>query len=349
MNFIITLIILIIVLGIIVFIHELGHFLAAKKNGVYVHEFAIGMGPEIFSFHRKNDETKYSLRMLPLGGFNALATDVETSGKVKKSQVLENKSFLQRFCVLIMGIVFNFLLAIVLLFINALIYGAPVTDPYIGTVLEGSSAYKAGLSEGDLILSVDGVKINSFDDFLVETKYGTLKDAYTFEIERNGVKYNISVNPDVETNEDGDEYPVFGLSSSNKHERGLFKSIKYAVVTTAKSSVSLLNILGKLITGKISTKHLSGPIGIFSIIDSIKSNGLESLIYLTAYLSVNVGIINFIPLPVFDGGRILLLFIEKIKRKKLNPKVETYLNTIGTVLLILLMIYVTFNDILRLI
>ena len=215
MNFIITLIILILVLGIIVFIHELGHFIAAKKSGVHVYEFALGMGPKIFSFKRKGDPTIYSLRLLPLGGFNALASEVETSKGVRKEDILENKTHLQRFFVLIMGIVFNFILAIVLLFINGLAYGSPVTDPYIGKVLENSPAYEAGLKTDDLVLSI------------------------------------------------------------------------------------------------------------------------------------NVAIINFIPIPVFDGGRILLLLIEKIKGKKLNPKIETTLNNIGTILLLILMLYVTLNDILK--
>ena len=124
-------------------------------------------------------------------------------------------------------------------------------------------------------------------------------------------------------------------------------AVKYAFTSRYKNSLSVFKILGKLLTGKIGADNLSGPIGVFSVIDNIKSSGMESLIYLTAYLSINVAIINFIPIPVFDGGRILLLLIEKIKGKKLNPKVETTINNIGAILLIALMLYVTLNDILK--
>ena len=348
MNFIITLIILIIVLGIIVFIHELGHFIAAKKSGVYVHEFAIGMGPEIYSFKRKNDETKYSLRLLPLGGYNALANENEVNKKIKKEQILENKSFIKRFFVLIMGIVFNFILAIILFFINSLIYGSQVTDPYIGDVVEDSPAYKAGIQKNDLILKINGVKVSSFDDVLLETRFAKLKDNYKFLIERDNLEIELNIKPDIEENENNEKIPVFGFTSTTRRNYGFLNSLKYSFSQTYKLTKNIFNILGKLFTGKISASNLSGPVGVFSVIDNVKSKGLESLIYLTAYLSLNVGIINIIPIPVFDGGRLLLLLLEKIKGKKLNPKIETYLNAFGTILLIVLMIYVTFNDIFKL-
>ncbi len=348
MSFIITLIILILVLGIIVFIHELGHCIAAKKIGVYVHEFAVGMGPEIFSFHRKNDETKYSLRAMPLGGYNAIANDMETSKGLKKNQVLENKTFLQRLFVLIMGIVFNFILAIVLLFFNGLFYGSPTTEPIIGSVQENSPASKSGLVDGDLILKINGKSVSSFDEVLLETKFGEIKEYYEFTVKRGDNEISIKVVPDIAEDGEGKKVPSFGITSSAIREKGFLNAIKYSFIQTGKTIKSVFVILGKLVTGKIGTDNLSGPIGVFSVIDNIKEKGLESIIYLTAYLSINVGVINFIPIPVFDGGRILLLCIEKIKGKKLNPKVESYLNTVGTILLILIMIYVTFNDIFKL-
>lgn len=346
MNFIITLIILILVLGIIVFIHELGHFIAAKKSGVHVYEFALGMGPKIFSFKRKGDPTIYSLRLLPLGGFNALASEVETSKGVRKEDILENKTHLQRFFVLIMGIVFNFILAIVLLFINGLTYGSPVTDPYIGKVLENSPAYEAGLKTDDLVLSINGKNVKSFDDVLLETKF-TSHDTYEFLVLRDGKEVKVDIKPNITKDEEGKEVREFGFGTSVKKEKGFVNALKYGVVSTYKNSISVFKILGKLVTGKIGADNLSGPIGVFSVIDNIKASGLESIIYLTAYLSINVAIINFIPIPVFDGGRILLLLIEKIKGKKLNPKIETTLNNIGTILLLILMLYVTLNDILK--
>ncbi len=346
MNFLITLIILIVVLGIIVFIHELGHFLAAKKSGVHVYEFAIGMGPKIWSFKRKGDPTIYSLRLLPLGGFNALASEVESSKGVRKENILENKTYLQRFFVLIMGIIFNFILAIILLFINGLIYGSPVTDPYIGKVYENTPAYEAGLKSDDLVLKVNNKTVKSFDDVLLETKF-TSYDSYEFLVLRDGKEVKLTIKPNITKDEDGSEVREFGFSTSAKKEKGFINAIKYGFVSTYKNSISVFKILGKLVTGKIGADNLSGPIGVYSVIDNIKEKGLESIVYLTAYLSINVAIINFIPIPVFDGGRILLLLIEKIKGRKLNPKIETTLNNIGTILLLILMLYVTLNDILK--
>lgn len=349
MNFIITLLILILILGIIVFIHELGHFLAAKKIGVYVYEFSVGMGPKIFSFKRKNDETIYSLRLLPLGGFTALASDVENSKDLKKEQILENKSALGKFFVLIMGIVFNFLLAIILLIINGLIYGSPVTDPYVGEVVDDSPAYVAGLESGDLILKVDGHHVASFDDVLLETRFVKgEKTSFIFTVERDSKKLDIEISPNYIEDEEGNSTPSFGFTESNERETGLLNAIKYGFSATWKNTFGVFNVLGKLITGKVGANNLSGPIGVFTVIDNVKSGGLEVLIYLTAYLSINVAVINLIPVPVFDGGRILLLIVEKITRKKVDSKVETIINNIGAILLILLMLYVTLNDVFKL-
>ncbi len=348
LNFIITLIILILVLSVIVFIHEFGHFLAAKKQGVHVGEFAIGMGPKIFSFKRKNDETLYSLRLFPLGGFNSIANDKESNPELRDDQVLENKSGFGRFLVLIMGIVFNFILAIILLFINGLIYGSPVTDPYVGTVVENSPAEVAGLKANDLVLEVDGKRVKSWEDIALETQFVEEKTSFTFVVERDGKKETIEISPNYEETEDGGKKPIFGFTSSAKKEKGFVAALKYGFSGTWKSTTNVFKILGKLVTGKLGADNLSGPIGVFTVIDDLKSSGFESIIYLTAYLSINVAIINLIPVPVFDGGRILLLLIEKIKGGKLNPKIETYLNNIGAVLLIILMLYVTLNDIFKL-
>lgn len=347
MNFIITLIILILVLGVIVFIHELGHFLAAKKIGVYVHEFAVGMGPKIFSFKRKNDETTYSLRLLPLGGFTAIATDKSQEVDLRDDQLLDNKGALGRFFVLIMGIVFNFILALILFFINGLIYEAPVTKPYVGEVPNTGAAYEAGLMEDDLIIKVDGKKVSNFDEVLLETRFGKKKESYVFTVIRDEKEIDIEIFPEYKKVED-EEVPSFGFYESTKREKGFVASLKYSFNATYENSKSIFSIVGKLVTGKLGAKNLSGPVGVFTVIDSVKENGFEKIIELTAYLSINVAIINLIPVPVFDGGRILLLLIEKIIGRKLNPKVETTINMIGALLLIALMLYVTFNDIFRL-
>ena len=193
----------------------------------------------------------------------------------------------------------------------------------------------------------NGKKVESFDDVLLETKFGEDLDSYTFKVRRGEKELDIEVTP-IYKEVNGEKTKEFGFSSSNKKEKGFVSALKYGVVGTYKNTVSAFNILGKLVTGKIGADNLSGPVGVYTVIDNIKENGLESIIYLIAYLSINVAVINLIPIPVFDGGRILLLLIEKVKGKKLNPKIETTINNIGAILLIILMLYVTCNDILKL-
>ena len=346
MNFIITLIILIVILGIIVFVHEFGHFIAAKKCGVYVHEFAIGMGPKIFSFKRKNDETIYSLRLLPLGGFTALAM-TEEDFKVEKNQVLDNKKYYQKLLILLMGIFFNFILTIVLLFINGLVYGSPQTGAVVGEIQENSPSEIAGLKTNDEIIEINGKKVSSWDDVILELNYVQNDiDEYNFLVLRDDKELSITLIPEIEETEDG-TVKTFGFGTSTKKEYGFTAALKYSVVGFGEMFTSLFKILGNLFTGKIGVDNLSGPVGVYSVIDQIKESGLESIIYLTAYLSINVGIINLIPIPVFDGGRVVLSTAEKIKGSKLNPNIEIMLNNIGVILLIILFVYVTLNDILK--
>ena len=160
--------------------------------------------------------------------------------------------------------------------------------------------------------------------------------------------YNVV--PEVTKNEKGEEQRVFGIMFDGiTYKKGFKNAISYAFSGTYENSKTIFRILGSLFTGKVSVKNLSGPVGIYSVVDQVKSQGLLRLLYLTAYLSINVGIVNLIPIPVFDGGRIFILFIEKIIRRKTGEKLELALNYIGFALMILLMIYVTFNDITRLV
>lgn len=350
MGFIITLLILILMLGIIIFIHEFGHFLAAKKNGVYVDEFALGMGPTIFKYKPKKSETTYSLRAFPIGGFVSMAEKSSKEFKLKKSQVLENKNFFQVLSVLIMGILFNFILAIVVFFISGLIYGRPLNEPYLGAVMEDGPAMKAGLSEGDRIIEVNDVKTTTWDDVLLEISAKKPLESYEFKvIKTDGTYASYTVVPIIEKDKEGKESRVFGIAmGETKYEKGFVPAVKYGFVGFAENFKTILRVLGSLFAGNVPVSSLSGPVGIFTIIDQVKASGMETLLYLLAYLSVNVGIINLIPIPVFDGGRVLLLIIEKITKKKCNEKVENAINLIGFGLMILLMLYVTFNDIIKL-
>ncbi len=351
MNFLITLLILFIILSVIIIVHEFGHFIAAKKGGVYIDEFSLGMGPQLLKYKPKKSETTYSLRAFPIGGFVSMAEKEDPSNKaIKKNQVLENKSFGRKLLVLINGILFNCFLAIFLFFVSGLLYGRPVSEPVINKVVEGMAAEKAGLESGDKILEVNGVKINTWDDFLLEASAKKLKDEYIFKIEKsNGDIKEYNLVPEVQEVE-GQEVKVFGIQSSGTtYYKGFKNAVIYAFEGFYTNFKTIFKILGNLFTGEVPVKSLSGPVGIYSLVDSVKSQGLNTLLYLTAYLSINVAIINLIPIPVFDGGRVLILLIEKITRRKSSENLEAILNYVGFALMILLMLYVTFNDIIRLV
>jgi len=352
-NTIITILILCIILGLIISIHEFGHFIAAKKSGVYVDEFSIGMGPKLFNYKPKKSETTYSLRLLPIGGFVSMAEKVDPENKkIKKDQILENKDFLHNFWVFINGIVFNFLLAIVLFFISGLIYGRPISQAIVSSVSDGGAAQAVGIESGDQIIKINGTEINTLDDFLLEASAKKLEDNYVFTVKKADgsiVEYNIV--PDVTRDEKGKEVSrVYGIMFSGSiYKKGFDQAFIYGFTGFYDNFITIFKILGSLFNGKVSVNSLSGPVGIYSLVDSVKSQGLETLLYLTAYLSINVGIINLFPIPVFDGGRIFILIIEKIIKRKTGEKLENTLMIIGFGLMILLMIYVTINDIIRLV
>lgn len=350
MNFIITILILFVMLSLIIGIHEFGHFITAKKSGVYVDEFSLGMGPVIFKYKPKNSETTYSIRAFPIGGFVSMAEKCDPENKsITENRVLENKSFIKRFIVLFAGIFMNCVLAIFLFFISGLIYGRPVNEAIIDSVLENKPASKVGIESGDKILKINGNKINTWDDFIFEAS-AKKGNNYVFTIEKkDGKIINYNIVPEI-NKIDGQDVKVFGIKSVGTiYHKGFLNAIKYGFIGFYDNSKTILKILGSLFTGDVSIKNLSGPVGIYSVVDSVKYKGLEVLLYLTAYLSINVAIINLIPIPVFDGGRIFLLIIEKITRRKNNDKIETIINYVGFGLMIILMLFVTFNDIIRLV
>lgn len=345
-----TLIIFILILGIIILIHELGHYLFAKLFGVYVYEYSIGMGKKIYSKKPKNSETEYSIRLIPIGGFVRLAGEEGEDGDktVPLEKKLYKKNFIQRFLIFFMGPGFNFVLAFVTLFVSALIFGSISTAPIVGNVPEDYPAYKAGVEVGDTILSIDGEKIRTWDDILwiVQTSEG---ESLKFEIEdKNGNQKNVTVTPEKEVSEEGETTYVFGIGKNAEKERGFITSFKYACNKTVSLFKIMIETVKSLFTGGVSVNDLSGPVGIYSIVGEQSKGGIENLLYLLAYLSINVGVINLIPFPAFDGGHILFLVIEKIMRRPVPEKVESTITGIGFILLMILMIYITGHDILNL-
>lgn len=342
-----TIIYFILILGGIVFFHELGHFLFAKKAGVYIYEFSIGMGPQLFKWKSKKDETMYSIRLLPIGGFVQMAgEEIDPDENIPKEKRMQSKTWLQRFSIMIAGIFFNFVLAIVLLFVVGLINGTPQKEIYIGVIDKNSSAYNAGLREKFEILQVNGKKASTKDILSLELIANVKKEVKIKYKNENGNVEIAKFKADT-IDENGTTNYKYGFSLINQKQRGFFSSIKYAFTKTIELIEYMFFVIWYLITGKISLTNLSGPIGIFTMVGETAKEGLINLVYLMAIISVNVGFINFLPLPAFDGGRILFLIIEKIKGSPVNPKIENIIHTVGLGLLMLLMVFITYNDILR--
>ena len=342
-----TLIYFILILGITIMIHEFGHYLMAKKAGVYVYEFSIGMGPRLFKWKRKNDETEYSIRVLPIGGYVQLAGEEGTPDKkIPKGMRLQDKNTLQNALIMGAGVFNNFLLALFLLFIIGLSTGYTNQKPIISTVKEESPAYIAGLEVGDRIIKLNNRSINNTDKLLLELSI-IKDDNITLTVKRNDDIKEISLNA-TKVEEDGTVSYKMGFTLDDTNEKGFVSAIKYAFTKFASLVEQMVFILIYLFSGKLSLNNLSGPVGIYVLVGTVAKQGILNLLYLMAYLSLNVGIINILPFPAFDGGRIFLLLIQKITGKKLSEKVEDRINTVGFILLMALMLYVTFNDILHL-
>ncbi len=335
-----TLIYFILILGITIFVHELGHFIFAKKAKIHCYEFSLGMGPRIFKFNRKNDETDYCLRLFPIGGYVSMAGEqVEVDKSVPEEGQMINKTWTQKFLTIVAGVMFNFIFAIILLFIIGLINGTPTNKPIVGDVVSKSPADISGLKSGDLITKINGKKVYSVDRFLLEMQVSNSK-SLTLEVNNNKT---IKISPDKNKNY------TYGFAMDGTKERGIIPAIKYAFTKFFGLIGQMALILWFLITGTLSLSNLSGPVGIYSIVGESAAAGFINLVYLTALLCINVGFLNFLPIPAFDGGRLLFLIIEKFKGSPVNPKVENIIHSIGFILLMILMVAVTYNDIVRLI
>lgn len=370
-----NIVVLLLMLSLLIFVHEGGHFIAAKKCGVHVYEFALGMGPKVLSFKRKNDPTEYTLRAFPIGGFCAMAGEEgEDDESLDKDKFMCNKSKIKRIIILVAGVTMNFITAIVLLFIIGLSFGSTEQKSIIGRVETGSPADVAGLKVNDKIIECNGYKISTWDKLTIVTNLKNKNNYYEYKVEHEDETVDTyKITPD--------EYVVIGsetikLDENNKLEDVLKKynkkesevtlsklvgigapseikkdflsALKYAFSKFGSIVSTMLLILGSLFTGKLGLSALSGPVGMYSVVGTVASMGFANLIYLTAYLSINLGVLNILPFPAFDGGRVLFVLIEAVTRKKVDPKIEGYFHSIGFILIMLLMVYITFQDVLRL-
>lgn len=416
-----TVIAFICMFGVLVFIHEWGHLIFAKRAGMLAREFAIGFGPKMFSFVR--NETVYTIRWLPIGGYVRVAGDdpeiielkpghhigltfneqgeadqiiVNHKEKHPNSHLIEvsevdldhsltikgydpddetelqefavhekasfivdeqatqiapfdrqfaSKSVGQRAMQLFAGPMMNFILAIVIFIIVGLIQGVPAEKAEIGEVQEDTPAQEAGVHDGDEVVEIDGKSISTWKEFTTFIQKHP-EEEVDFVVKRDDTTKELSMTPDKVEDPEGKDVGQAGVLLAN--EKSVVKSLKWGVTKSYETAREILNALFMLVTGQLSLDALSGPVGIYDVTDQVVSFGFIAYLTLTAVLSVNLGIINLVPLPALDGGRLLFVGIEAVRGKPVDPQKEGMVHVIGIALLMLLMIVVTWNDIQRL-
>ncbi|MDQ0270192.1 RIP metalloprotease RseP [Cytobacillus purgationiresistens] len=416
-----TVIAFIIIFGALVFFHELGHLIFAKRAGILCREFAIGMGPKVFSF-TKND-TLYTIRLLPIGGYVRMAGEdpemvdikpgyrvglqlndqnevqkiiLNNKDKYPNARIIEveqadiehklfikgyvegeddeqlqtfpinnravlvedgnetliapydrqfaSKTLGQRTMAIFAGPMMNFILAFVVFVIIAILQGMPSNDPELGQLTPDGAALESGLKEGDIVQSVAGAEISSWQD-VVEIIRQNPENELEFHVERNGEELSIPVTPKVQEVEEGDSIGVIGVYSPM--EKNPLKAVVYGAEETYLWTKEIFIILGKLVSGQFTIDALSGPVGIYVSVDTVAQSGIYYLMKWAGILSINLGIMNLLPIPALDGGRLMFFAIEGIRGKPVDRQKEGMVHFIGFALLMLLMLVVTWNDIQR--
>lgn len=356
-----SVLIFIVVLGILIFIHELGHFLVAKKAGIRVDEFAIGFPPRVFSFRK--GETEYSLNLIPFGGYVKIFGETPEDGATDKGATnsMINKPKRTQALVLVAGVVFNMLLAgliFVILFMRGVEFNTELV-PYaseesqvrVTGVVQDSLAQGAGLVPGDVIESVQveaGEKITDNADIL-DALFAEKKQVTTIVVDnKDRGEYEVTFVPPTEDTKFG-----ISLTDSVFIKTNVFKALEYSFYATGHmfklTAVGLFDFFGDLFTGNANFQEVAGPVGIVGLVDQAADNGLNDLLLLTAIISINLAVLNLMPFPALDGGRLVVVGIEAIIKRDLDYKKIAMVNLVGFVLLISLMILLTVHDVRNLI
>ncbi|MEK5231165.1 RIP metalloprotease RseP [Lysinibacillus sp. FSL K6-0232] len=415
-----TAIAFILIFGMLVFFHELGHFLFAKRAGILVREFAIGMGPKIYG--KTHGETMYTIRLLPIGGYVRMAgedmdgTELQPGYRIglivnednivqkiifnQNNKQLPDLLFLEveradlekdlfvegydeeerlvryqvaRDCVLVengrelviapqdrqfnaktvgqramtifAGPLFNFILAFVIYLVIGLIHGVPTYEPIITEVVENDPAAQAGMLAGDKVTAIDGQAVEKWQDLAAIVQDHPNEDI-TVTIERDGQSVNLNMTV-KEIQQDGEKYGQIGVRYESPREFNPLKAIVYGAQETYNMTVKIFELLGMLITGKFTIDALSGPVGIYKVTEQVAQYGIMNLMNWAAMLSINLGIMNLLPLPALDGGRLLFFGFEALRGKPIDRQKEGLVHFVGIVLLMILMVVVTWNDIQR--
>lgn len=353
----------VLIVSAIVFIHEFGHFYVARLCGVKIDEFSIGFGRKIFGFRDKKG-TLWKIAMIPLGGYVKMHGDrnAASAPDLKKLENMSNaerkKSFVfknvyQRIAIVAAGPIANFILAIFVFTILFKVNGLNKVSPVVGDIMKDSAAFVSKVQKGDRILEIDGKKIIEFEDarYAISSNRG---EEMHFVIQRGDKIIELNITPKIETTKDvfGEEIkvPMLGIAASGVEHSDLNigQSFIQANKETYKISMAVFKALGELLTGRKSVKELGGPIKIAKYSGKTVDMGALTVMWFIAMISINLGVMNLLPVPVLDGGHLLYYFIEAIRGKALSEKTQQVGFKVGLSLVMTLMIFTTLNDVLQL-
>lgn len=339
------------VLGVLVFVHEFGHFIVAKMVKVRVEVFSLGFGKTLWSF--KKGDTEYRISMIPFGGYVKPAGDNPEEERKGEPWEFLSKTPGQRAAIIVAGPIFNYICAFFLLILVCLM-GVPSSTSTIGMVKENYPAYEAGLKENDKIISVDGEPVKLWAELSAAIHKKTAEKPIEIKVQRQDEVFSVSIIPQIETVKtllgEDKKIALIGIGPSNDIEiikYGFFGSISEAAHQVVFRTKMIFFALYQMCTGKISAREIAGPIGIFQITGQAARMGFVVLLDLMALLSINLAIINLFPIPVLDGGHLLFLAWEKLRGKAASLKVQEIATRIGFSALMLLMVLVVFNDLNR--
>ncbi|MDQ1330080.1 MAG: regulator of sigma protease [Thermodesulfobacteriota bacterium] len=343
----------VIVLGILVFFHEFGHFIMARLFGVGVEKFSLGFGPRLFG--KKVGITDYRVSAVPLGGYVKMVGE-EPDSDVAPADIpvsFTHKHVFKRMIIVAAGPLFNLILAVMIFFVIFLISGTFILKPVVGTVEQDSPAAKAGIVKGDLIESIDGTPVTNWEE-MAEIISGSDGKRLSVSVMRNGEALKLDILPELKTaknifGEDIKRYAMGIASAGDFYSKELnpFEALYESIRQTYKITYLTVVSIVKLIQGSLSAKTLGGPIMIAEMAGQQAREGIANLAFFIALLSINLAVLNFLPIPVLDGGHLLFFFIEAVIGKPVNTKMREIAQQVGIFVLIVLMIYVFYNDITR--
>lgn len=351
-----------VVLTILVFVHELGHYLVARACGVKIEAFSFGFGPELFGYTDQSG-CRWKFSLIPLGGYVKMFGDADpasTPGEglaemtpAEREVSFHFKPLRQRAAIVAAGPAANFLFAIVVLTVLFGSYGQPFTPADIATVQEGSAAEAAGMQPGDLIVEIDGATIERFEEVqqIVQMAAG---ERLEILVERDGELIPLSVVPTASERTDrfGNTRTVgllgVGRAGIDYRQHDPLSAVVYAVNETWRLSVGMLDYIGQIISGTRGAEDIGGPLRIAQMSGSVAQSGIVPLIWFMAILSINLGLINLFPIPLLDGGHLMFYVIEAIRGKPLGERVQEYGFRLGLALVLSLMLFVTWNDLVQL-